>query len=170
MPLGKPSGFFIIGALMKLLKVMSILLLLMLSTAVKAEYLIARVVGVLDGDTIEVLDSNKNRYKVRLAQIDAPEKTQPFGSKAKEYLSHLIYRKEVILDWQQKDNYGRLLAIVHSDKKNINYEMVINGYAWAYERYVTDAIYKVGQHHAQARKVGLWEHPQPIAPWHWRRK
>lgn len=169
MPLGKPSGFFV-GALMKLLKVVFTLLLLMLSTTVKAEYLIARVVGVLDGDTIEVLDQEKNRYKVRLAQIDAPEKTQPFGNKSKEYLSDLIYKKEVTLNWQQKDRYNRLLAIVRIDKKNVNYEMVINGYAWAYERYVTDNIYDFAQNHAQIRKVGLWRQPNPIAPWNWRRK
>lgn len=168
-PLGKPSGFFI-GVFMRLLNVMFILLLLKLSTTAKAEYLIARVVGIMDGDTIEVLDLNKNRHKVRLAQIDAPEKAQPFGNRSKEYLSDLIYKKEVILDWQKKDRYDRLLAIVHVDKKNINYDMVINGYAWAYDRYVTDDIYRLAQQYAQTRQVGLWGHANPVAPWNWRRK
>lgn len=146
------------------------LMLLMASTTAKAEYLIARVVGVLDGDTIEVLDREKNRHKVRLAQIDAPEKAQPFGAKSKEYLSSLVYKKDVIIDWQQKDRYDRLLAIIHVDKKNINYDMVINGFAWAYERYVTDEVYRTAQRHAQTRKVGLWSHPNPVEPWNWRRK
>ena len=60
-----------------------------------SEVLVGHVVGVSDGDTITVLDDNKQRYVIRLMGIDAPEKAQAYGRRAKESLSDLVFNKDV---------------------------------------------------------------------------
>jgi hypothetical protein len=87
-------------------------LLLILGVHAHAESLFGRVVGVSDGDTVTVLDATKAPHKVRLAGIDAPEKGQPFGQRAKENLSRLVFGKDVRVAWHKKDRYGRLVGTV----------------------------------------------------------
>jgi endonuclease YncB( thermonuclease family) len=71
-----------------------------------------RVVGVSDGDTITVLDSDKRQHKVRLSGIDAPEKSQPYGDASKKNLSRLVYLKDVRVESHKQDRYGRTLGKV----------------------------------------------------------
>ncbi|SUA61595.1 Thermonuclease precursor [Oligella urethralis] len=151
-------------------RIFLILCLIVLPIESMADTFIGRVVAVLDGDTIEVLDDNKKLNRVRLIEIDAPEKNQAFGTASKRYLSSLVYKKEVIVDWQNKDRYDRLLATIRINKLNINLKMVSDGYAWAYDRYTIDTIYKQAQRQAQAKRLGLWCDNQPIPPWEFRRK
>ena len=63
--------------------------------SVRAEVLIGNVIGVSVGGTVTLIDANKTKHKVRLMGIDAPEKSQSFGSKAKQTISNYIYKKEV---------------------------------------------------------------------------
>lgn len=67
------------------------------------------VVSVLDGDTIEVLH-NKNAKRVRLQGINCPEKRQPYGIRAKQAASAVVFEKEVTLQAYGKDGYERTLA------------------------------------------------------------
>src|SRR5574343_2080297 len=78
---------------------------LLTSGVVSAETYLARVVGVADGDTITVLDTNYAEHKVRLAGIDAPEKKQAFGHASKEHLSNLVFNKMVTIETRQRDRY-----------------------------------------------------------------
>jgi len=70
----------------------------------------ARVVGVTDGDTLTVLDENDQQHTIRLAEIDAPERGQPWGARAKQALSSLVFRKNVLLQQTDTDRYGRVVA------------------------------------------------------------
>ncbi|MCZ6503363.1 MAG: thermonuclease family protein, partial [Gammaproteobacteria bacterium] len=72
----------------RLIHVRTVTLLVFLLTAANAfaEPIVGKVVRVLDGDTL-VLLANKTEHKIQLAEIDAPEKEQPWGSKAKQALS-----------------------------------------------------------------------------------
>ena len=54
-------------------------------------------VGVLDGDTVTVLDGNNTQLRIRLLGIDAPEKAQAFGQESKKHLSDLICRRTVLV-------------------------------------------------------------------------
>ena len=65
------------------MKKISILVLMLISSLTHADF-VAKVVGITDGDTITVLDGQKNQIKVRLANIDAPEKNQAFGARSKQ--------------------------------------------------------------------------------------
>ncbi len=68
------------------------------AVSVHADTITGRVVGVADGDTVTVLATNHQQHKIRLAGIDAPEKTQPFGTRSKQDLSDLVFNKEVRVD------------------------------------------------------------------------
>ena len=86
--------------------------LLMVSIGASAETLTGMVVGVADGDTITVLDANREQHKIRVAGIDAPEKAQPFGQRSKESLSAMVFGKEVDVQWHKHDRYQRIVGKV----------------------------------------------------------
>jgi endonuclease YncB( thermonuclease family) len=83
-----------------------------ISTATLADTLFGKVVGVADGDTITVLDGQQTQHKVRLMGIDCPEKAQPFGQKAKQSLSDLVFNRSVSVEWQKLDRYERIVGQV----------------------------------------------------------
>ncbi|MBI4291294.1 MAG: thermonuclease family protein [Betaproteobacteria bacterium] len=128
-----------------------------------------KVVAVADGDTITVL-KDREQVKVRLVEIDAPEKGQAFGNKSKQALSDLVYGKQVEVKERGKDQYKRTLGRIYRDGSDVNAEMVRLGMAWVYDRYATDrTLYQI-QTEAKAERRGLWADPKPVAPWEWRRR
>ena len=128
-----------------------------------------KVVNVADGDTITVL-RDRTQVKVRLLEIDAPEKAQAFGEKSKQSLSDLCFNKTAALDDKGKDRYGRTLARVYCDGVDANAEQVRRGMAWVFDRYVTDRSLYVVQEEAKAFKRGLWKDLNPLPPWDWRKQ
>jgi endonuclease YncB( thermonuclease family) len=126
-----------------------------------------KVVGVTDGDTITVLH-DRQPHKIRLEGIDAPESGQAFGTKAKQVLSAKIFDKEVKIVWRSRDKYKRILGHVYDGEKNINLEMVKEGYAWHYVRYSKDAELAKAEREAKEAKRGLWADAKPIPPWEFR--
>lgn len=157
------------------------LLVLFLTNTLFAERYNGRVVAVSDGDTIKVLDSNNVQHKIRFYGIDAPEKKQDYGHRAKQNLSKYIFNKHVIVDVQNKDRYGREVAVVYWEGSfgndgytlhNINLQMVLDGYAWAYIQYLKKAdkvLYKEMEDSARLSKKGLWESNYQTPPWQWRK-
>ena len=86
-------------------KPLFLLSLLLLSLSLFSAEIKGKVVAVTDGDTITVLDDmDKGRFRIRLDKIDAPEKKQAFGAKAKQYLSTLIYGKQVKIRFKKIEN------------------------------------------------------------------
>lgn len=129
-----------------------------------------KVIGVKDGDTIEILMDGKPQV-VRLSHIDCPEKKQPFGNNAKQFASDLCFGKKVKLStgWK-KDRNKRLLAeIILSNGKNLNKELVKNGFAWHFKKYSKDNSYDDLEQQARKLKLGLWNDKSPTAPWEWRK-
>ena len=92
-------------------------------TTLQAATLSGRVVGVADGDTITILDSSNTQYKIRLAGIDAPEKKQPFGNVSKKSLSDMVYGKQISVDYNKQDRYGRTVGKVIVDGVDANLEL-----------------------------------------------
>lgn len=130
-----------------------------------------KVVGVLDGDTLDCYEGQGKKHRIRLAEIDAPEKSQPYGQKSKQLLSLLTYGKSVIVTYNQQDKYGRIIGEVFTwrDPISVNYRMVQSGLAWAYERYIYDRAYITAQQTAKSAKMGLWADKNPIPPEEYRR-
>ena len=136
--------------------------------ALNAQAFTGKVVSVADGDTITVL-RDRTQVKVRLLEIDAPEKTQAFGTKSKESLSEMCFGKTAELADKGKDRYGRTLARVSCDGVDANTEQVRRGMAWVYDRYVTDKTLYAVQEKAKAERRGLWHDDKPVPPWEWRK-
>jgi endonuclease YncB( thermonuclease family) len=134
----------------------------------------ARCIGVMDGDTIKVLwtqGAQKQEIKIRLYGIDAPEKSQAFGTQSKKALSDLAFGKDLKIYSKGRDRYGRLLAWLFVGSTSINGEMVKTGFAWWYQKYSPKEI-KLADLQTDARKNrrGLWIDPAPVAPWDYRKK
>jgi len=130
----------------------------------------AKVIRIMDGDTMEVLYQNQP-VKIRLAHIDCPEKrgSQPFGNNAKIALSNLCFGQLVTVYGEKFDRYKRLIAVVANHKKQIvNQEMVRQGMAWHFKKYSSDARYAQLELIARKQRVGLWQEQSPTAPWEWR--
>jgi len=130
----------------------------------------AKVVGVSDGDTITVL-KDREQVKVRLVEIDAPEKGQAFGNRSKQALSALCFNKQARLEDKGKDRYGRTLARVYCDGIDANAGQVRQGLAWVYRKYAPkdSPLYAV-EDEAKAARRGLWADSKPVPPWDWRHK
>jgi micrococcal nuclease len=132
--------------------------------------LLGLVVGVSDGDTLTLLTPEKQQVKVRLAEIDAPEKSQPFGQRSKQSLSALCYDKQAQLRIVDMDRYGRAVARVTCDGTDANASQVKAGMAHVYPKYAKDPALFALQDEARAAKRGLWADPAPIPPWEFRKK
>jgi endonuclease YncB( thermonuclease family) len=164
---------------MKLLRRLAVTTVLavgaLLSFSVHAELLMGRIVGVSDGDTVTLLDANQRQYKIRLTGIDAPEKKMPFGQRSKEHLSDLIFSKDVQIETEKLDRYGRTLGKILFDRKDINLAMINAGLAWHYKKYqreqsATDRLlYAHAEDQARQQRIGLWRDPSPTPPWEWRK-
>src|SRR5437868_11708187 len=130
----------------------------------------ARVIRVLDGDTMEVLH-NQRPERVRLMGIDCPEKGQAYGTRAKQAASALVFGKEVMLQTQGLDRYGRTIAYVFLPHgTNVNHTMVKDGWCWWYRKYArTDIELERLEKQAREAKKGLWADPAPIPPWVYRK-
>ncbi len=129
-----------------------------------------RVVGVSDGDTIKVLHNGKAE-KIRLHGIDCPEKAQPFGTKAKQFTSEMVFGKDVTLHVTDTDRYGRTVAdVILPDGRSLNRELVGAGLAWWYRKYSKDESLGKLEADARAARRGLWANPDPVPPWCWRKR
>ncbi len=116
----------------------TLLFALLLPPALPADTLIGKVVKVVDGDTVHVLDAAKTRHKIRLAGIDAPERKQPFGRKSKDYLLGLVAGELVEVEWNKRDKYKRIVGKIIHDGRDVNLAMVRAGLAWWYRKYARE--------------------------------
>ena len=163
-------------AFYSLQRIAAIALLLSLQLFAQAEVLVGTVVGVSDGDTITVLDADKTEHKIRLMGIDAPEKSQAFGSASKQALSNYIYQREVTVEYKKKDRYQRILGKVILDKQDICLAMISDGMAWHYKDYEKEQsktdrdLYSQAEIKARSEKIGLWQDNKAIEPSAFRRK
>ena len=143
--------------------------LFFLSSFCNAEYLEELVIKrVVDGDTVHVFFKDQV-YKIRLTDIDAPERDQPFGNDSTSFLKQLLLDGKVDVDISGTDKYGRKLGRLYWKGKDINRELVSAGYAWVYDQYVTDNSFYENQIKAQQEKRGLWSDANSIEPWNWRK-
>ena len=131
---------------------------------------IAKVIGVKDGDTIEVLYEN-NTIVIRFEYIDCPEKKQPFGKKAKKYVSDNIFGKNVrIISKGKTDRWKRLIAVVElKNGENLNKMLVQNGLAMHFKKYSKDNSYDIIEREAEKNKIGMWSQKNVIEPWNYRK-
>jgi micrococcal nuclease len=151
---------------------MRLLLLLLFSVCfhvVYAEEFNAKVIAVMDGDTILVLREGK-QIKVRLANIDAPEKAQEYGAESRQALLDMVLKKQVHVNSLAMDSYGRMVAEISVDGRSVNAEQVRRGMAWEYSHFHRNKHYLVLQSEARQARRGLWAQAEnPLPPEQWRK-
>ncbi|ECC1750574.1 thermonuclease family protein [Salmonella enterica subsp. diarizonae] len=146
------------------------LLVILFSGSLCAAEIQGKVIRVLDGDTIDVLQ-DKKPVRIRLANIDAPEKKQAYGRWSLNQLKSLIAAQPVTVTYTQTDRYGRIIGRVFTTNGiEASHFMVKSGAAWVYERYNTDKALPALQREAQTQRRGLWTNQNPVPPWEWRNK
>lgn len=139
-----------------------------------ADTILGRVVGVTDGDTISVVAEENRQFKVRLAGIDAPEKKQPFGQKSKAMLAEKIYGKQVVVEWNKRDRYQRIVGKVVADGSDVGLSLISSGLAWHYKKYESEQTqedrrrYSDAEVLARSNRLGVWSEENPTPPWVWR--
>ena len=150
--------------------ILVLLLLFLLPNTTQAASFTAKVISVHDGDSLTVIHNNKNT-KIRLQGIDCPELAQAYGKKAGQAASKLANGKTVNIKVVGKDKYGRTLAdIIFTDGRNLNHELVRQGYAWWFRRYSDDRTLAKLEVEARKAKRGLWAQKNPLPPWEWRKQ
>jgi len=129
-----------------------------------------KVYSVKDGDTI-VLSYNWNSVMIRLADIDCPERGQPYWREAKIFVSSLVWREKVRVDVVGTADWSRMIGVVMlSDGRNLSRVLVRNGLAWWYPKYSDDSTYAVLEKEARDKGLGIWQNDNPIPPWIFREK
>ncbi|MFN8298378.1 MAG: thermonuclease family protein [Chitinophagales bacterium] len=129
-----------------------------------------KVIGIIDGDTYDILMEGNIKIRIRMEGIDAPEKGMPFYKVAKNYLGKLCFEKMVRLDVKEKDNHNRTVAYSYlEDGRELSHEMVKSGLAWHFKQYSTDTILSNLEIEAKRARLGLWINDNPMPPWENRR-
>lgn len=150
-------------------------LLLLGCSSARADTITGKVIAVVDGDTIKVLDAQYFQYKVRLAGIDAPESKQAYGARSKKHLSDLVFGKTVTVEFTKQDRYGRIVGKVLHGKLDLDLQQIEAGLAWHYKQYAKEQSpedrlrYADAEHRARVARIGLWRDVNPFPPWEWRR-
>jgi len=142
---------------------------------VRAAELDGTIVGVADGDTVTLLDASKTQHRIRLDGIDAPERAQPHGQRARQSLAALAHGRAARADCPKVDRYGRAVCRVTIDGVDVGLEQIRRGYAWHYVKYAREQratereSYSRAESAARSSQAGLWSFSDPVPPWDYRR-
>ena len=128
-----------------------------------------KVVAITDGDTLTVLDDARIQHRIRLAGIDAPERKQAFGNKARQALGDIVFGRVVRVEVVDVDRYKREVGRIFLGNRFINMEMVQNGFAWRYAQYDKGGEFSVAEGDARLHRRGLWAERHPVPPWEFSR-
>lgn len=150
------------------LRCLACVLLLFIGGIAEAADFSGKVIAVLDGDTLLVLRNNRP-VKVRLAEIDAPEKMQTFGETSRRSLSDMVLGKQVKVTSQAVDKYGRMVAHLGLNGLDVNAEQIRRGMAWEYSHFHGNKVLVALQEEAKQVPRGLWALSNPVPPWEWRK-
>lgn len=153
-----------------LARVIPVLIACGVAVSAEANEIRARVVGITDGDTITVLTEQRREMRVRLAEIDAPERRQSFGDRAREMLSQIVFERQVRIVANGTDRNRRVIGRVFVGSLDVNAEMVRRGGAWVFRRYSDDPMLLRLEAEARSTRRGIWALPdaQRLPPWEWR--
>lgn len=147
---------------MKISKKLIVLLIVLFKITMYSQN--GKVIKIKDGDTIVIIDSLNIQTTIRLAEVDCPESSQPFGKQAKKYTSDEVGLKNVTYEIIGKDRYNRIIAKVFYDGKYLSKEIIKNGYGWHYKQYSTSKELAELERIAKEKKLGLWIDKKPIEP------
>jgi endonuclease YncB( thermonuclease family) len=132
------------------------------------------VVRILDGDTLAIRADNRSLIRVRKSGIDAPEKGQACGRRARQSLGQLAHERQAIANCDKSDRYGRRICRALVDGRDMGLEQFRCGLAWHFRRYAHEqsagdrSAYATAEDEARAARRGSCSDALPVAPWQWR--
>lgn len=143
--------------------------------------LFGKVINIIDGDTVTIKDANSEEHRIRLGEIDAPEKSQAHGKESATELKDLVLDQQVKVFWKKKDSFtwkttdhqekrGRIIGGIYIGDRFINRELVERGAAWHYKEFSKDDTLSQAEAYAKKNKYGLWATENPTPPWEYRKK
>ena len=136
-----------------------------------AQNISGKIVGVMDGDTVKLLTPDNHEVKIRLAEIDAPEKAQAFGQASKKSLSDMAFGKDAQAKCTGSDRYERQICTIFVSGVNVNQAQVHRGFAWVYRQYAAkDSPLLDSERLAKSQRTGLWADNEPVPPWEYRKR
>jgi len=127
-----------------------------------------KVMSVSDGDTL-TLKTEDSKFKIRLSDIDAPEKKQSGGEDAKSFLKKIAEGRQVIINYNSLDRYKRVIGTIYIEDVNINLVMVCAGHAWHYKKFSKNEVFATAEVAARSAEIGLWAEENPVPPWEYRK-
>ena len=133
---------------------------------IEQETISGKVIGIIDGDTYDLLTPEKKTIRIRTAAIDAPERGMPFYKVSKQFLAKLCFGKTVTLKEDARDRYDRIVAFTYlEDSTEVSAEMLKAGMAWHFKKYNTDKYLAQLEIEARKARIGLWVDKHPMEPW-----
>ena len=147
-------------------RLLATILLLTPASLLATETITGKVTRIIDGDTVVLATG----AKVRLADIDAPERNQPHGKEATTALSGMILGRTVTVTFRKKDRYRRIIGTIRLNDTSINERMLTLGHAWWYRKYSKSKHYATLETNARCSRAGLWRSTAPLPPWTFRKK
>lgn len=153
---------------MNILRPLIAIVMLCTTGWIQAAEFSGKVIAVMDGDTLLVMQGDRP-VKVRLAEIDAPEKAQPYGMASQQSLAQMVMGRQISVASRAIDDYGRMIAIVSVAGLNVNHEQVRRGMAWEYSRFHNNRPVMSLQDEARQARRGLWAAGEAIEPSQWRK-
>lgn len=136
-----------------------------------AVVLVGDVVGIVDGDTLDVLTADKVQHRIRLHAIDAPERAHAYSQVSKQSLADMVYGQRVTAECGKNDRFERPVCKVLLDGRDAGLAQIQRGLAWHFKRYEREqsaadrAAYAKAEKEARAARRGLWRDPEAVAPW-----
>ena len=125
---------------------------------------------VTDGDTFTLVTADHQKHRIRLSEIDTPERKQNYGSTSTLALKSWLIGNQITVRYEEKDRYNRIIGDVSVNNHNINKWMVQHGHAWHYKKYSDSQELANLQASAQSARIGLFSAPSPTPPWTYRRQ
>ena len=154
----------------------SLLVALACLSATAGEPYLARIVGVIDGDTVKARPEGGAQRTIRLSGINAPEKGQAYGERSRQSLATLAMERDALIEPRKRDRFGREVSLVRVGSTDMSFAQLEAGMAWHFKRYSREQpaaerlAYARSEESARARKAGLWGDPSAVAPWDWRKE
>ena len=134
------------------------------------------LVRAFDGDSMVLRHPVGGVIKARLAGIDAPEKTQPFGPDSRKRLERLLASGRVTATAHKLDGFGRWIVTIDIEGQDLGETLISEGLAWYFRKYERDlpkalrSRYASAEARARQSKKGLWQIEDPLPPWDYRQK
>lgn len=136
----------------------------------------ATVLSTGDGDSLKVQSQDGSLIRARVGCIDSPEYDQQYGPEASQRLKALLPSGAAIeLREINTDQYGRTVAEIYSEGKSVGLQLVKEGYAVVYHRYLdgcsaTADQYIAAEEEARSQRLKFWSQSDPVMPWNFRKR